>query len=103
MDFLDILGASGASYRYRRATLDQLPPTAGNVVAVISEPSKRRFLVCGAARSLNRVRPELEAILQANPSADLFVRLNVARATREAEHADVAAAVQPDAELPDID
>ena len=103
MEFLDVPGASGARYRYRRSTLGALPPTAGNLVAVVVTAPRRRYLLCGAARSLNHAGPTLEAVLQENRSAQVFIRLNVGRATREAEHADIVAAVSPDAELPDLD
>lgn len=102
MDFIDVPGASGTHYRYRRSSLEELPPTAGNIVAVVGAPPRRRFLICAAARSLSRARPELEAVLRENRGARLFVRLNVARAVREAEHADIVAAVAPDADLPDL-
>lgn len=103
MDFLDVSGASGAQYRFRRASLGELPMTAGNVVAVSGPPSKPRFLLCGAARSLSRAEPAIQAALGAARDAKLFIRLNVAAAVREAEHADISAAVEPEANLPDLD
>jgi len=102
MDFLDIPGASGAHYRYRRSTVAELPATAGNLVAVVGASSKRRYLLCAAARSLNQARPTLEAVLRDNPAAKVFIRLNVARAAREAEHADVVASTTPELDLPDL-
>jgi hypothetical protein len=103
MDFIDVPGASGAQYRYRRATLEALPATAGNIVAVVGSPARRRFLLCAAARSLVRARPHLEAVLRENRTATLFIRLNVARESREAEHADIVAAVAPAADVPDLE
>ncbi|TAJ73380.1 MAG: hypothetical protein EPO51_05095 [Phenylobacterium sp.] len=102
MDFLDVPGASGAQYRFRRATMAELPMTAGNVIAVVGVPAKRRFLLCGAARSLNRAAPQIEAALREARKAQVYIRLNIARAVREAEHADIVAAVCPEAELPDL-
>jgi hypothetical protein len=102
MEFLDVPGASGAQYRFRRSTMAELPMTAGNVIAVVGAPAKRRFLVCGAARSLNRAAPEIEAALRETRKAQLYIRLNIARAVREAEHADIVAAVRPEADLPDL-
>ena len=102
MDFLDIPGASGAHYRYRRSTVAELPATAGNLVAVVGASSKRRYLLCAAVRSLNQARPTLEAVLRDNPAAKVFIRLNVARAAREAEHADVVASTTPELDLPDL-
>ena len=103
MDFLDVPGASGTQYRFRRIGLGELPATAGNVVAVAGSPPKPRFLYCGAARSLNRAVPALEAFLRDRRGAAIFVRLNVARTVREAEHADIVAAVRPEAEAPELD
>lgn len=102
MDFLDVPGASGAQYRFRRASVPELPATAGNVVAVTGTPPRARFLLCGAARSLSQAGPTLEAALSRAPGATLFIRLNVGRAVREAEHADIVAALQPDADLADL-
>lgn len=103
MDFLDVPGASGAHYRFRGVNLGELPVTAGNVVAVSGPHRNPRFLLCGAARSLNRAEPALQAALGTARGAKLFIRLNVAGAVREAEHADIAAAVEPEANLPDLD
>jgi len=102
MDFLDVTGASGAAYRYRRVALDDLPVTAGNLVVVVGSPPRRRFLLCAAARSLSRAQPQVEPFLREHRAAQLFIRLNVARATREAEHADVVAAAEPEADLSDL-
>lgn len=103
MDFLDVPGASGTQYRFRRAEMAELPITAGNVVAVSGGGPQRRFLLCGAAPSLNRAAPALETALRETREAELFVRLNVSRATREAEHADIVAAVSPETDFPDLD
>lgn len=102
MEFLDVPGASGAHYRFRRSTMAELPMTAGNVIAVVGAPAKRRFLVCAAARSLNRAAPEIEAALREARKVQLYIRLNIARAIREAEHADIVAAIRPEADLPDL-
>lgn len=101
-DFLDVPGASGNSYRFRRARVTDLPSMAGNVVAVAGSQAKRRFLLCGAARSLNHAAPAIDAALRDARGANVFIRLNVARTVREAEHADIVAAVRPDSDLPDI-
>lgn len=95
-DFLDIRGLSGALYRFRRAKLADLPVTAGNVVVVTGGPDRPQFRLCGTARSLCRAVPALQDALVDHRGARVFVRLNVARSVREAEHADIVAAVQPD-------
>lgn len=102
-DFLDIAGASGAQYRFRSAAPAELPPMAGNLVVATGSPARLRVLFCGAARSLVRAAPVVTETLKANRNARLFVRLNVARAVRDAEHADIVAAVQPETEASDLD
>jgi len=102
-DFLDISGASGAAYRFRRATPADLPVMAGNLLVMTGASARPKVLFCGAARSLARAAPVVTEALKANRNARLFVRLNVARAVREAEHADIVAAVAPEAEASDLD
>lgn len=103
MDFLDVPGASGTRYRFHRADLAALPSAAGNAVAVAGAPPRLKFILCAAAHSLGRAAPALTAALADDPQARLFLRLNVSRAAREAEHADIVAAVRPDADLPDLE
>ncbi len=103
MDFLDVPGASGTQYRFRSARVGELPATAGNLVAVIGAPAAHRFLLCAAAPSLSRAAHAIDAALHGAPGVTVFIRLNVARAVREAEHADIVAAVSPDTDLPDLD
>lgn len=103
MDFLDVSGASGTRYRFRRTTLAELPVTAGNVIAVSGSPGKPPYLLCGAARSLNRAGPALIAAIGTARGPKLFIRLNVAGVVRDAEHADIVAAVEPEADLPRLD
>lgn len=100
-DFLDIAGASGTRYRFRRADFESLPVTAGNMLAVVGGPASPQVLVCAAARSLVRAAPAVREALKGAP-ATLFVRLNVARVQREAEHADIVQAVQPAHALDDL-
>ncbi|TAJ68721.1 MAG: hypothetical protein EPO51_24585 [Phenylobacterium sp.] len=102
-DFLDISGASGARYRFRSAAPAELPVMAGNVLVASGPSARLKVLFCGAAHSLVRAAPIVTETLKANRNARLFVRLNVARAVREAEHADIVAAVEPDAEAADLD
>lgn len=102
-DFLDVSGASGAAYRFRRATPADLPSMAGNLLVATGAATRPRILFCGAARSLARAAPVVTETLKANRNARLFVRLNVSRAQRDAEHADIVAAVAPETEASDLD
>lgn len=101
-DFLDVLGASGAQYRFRRTAPAELPAMAGNLLVASGETGRLKVLFCGAARSLARAAPAVADALQSDPHAALYVRLNVARTVREAEHADIVAGVSPAAEASDL-
>lgn len=103
MEFLDVPGASGAQYRFRRVALGELPFTAGNIVAVTGARTSRRFLLCATANDLTRAEAAIGEALRETRGANLFVRLNVARAVREAEHADIVAGVQPQTAFRDLD
>ena len=88
--FIDLPGASGALYRFRRFD-GQLPPVGGNFVYVREDDGAARVVGCGKTRVLAQA-------LAANPrrggeAGELYVRLNVASALRDAEHADLIAAL----------
>lgn len=92
MEFIDICGASGSAYRFRRwPTAGKHPPIAGNFVLVAE--GSRDVLAIGVTEDLSRAPLVLEA---AAKEAELFTRLNISRRTREAEHADLAL-LHPDA------
>ncbi|MDP3173738.1 MAG: hypothetical protein Q8M88_04830 [Phenylobacterium sp.] len=94
--FRELVGASGAVYRFRLCEdLSELPAQAGNFVWISSEFSPDEVVCCGIARSLLEVRAASAAVLLRRPSSRLYLRLNVGRAVREAEHQDIVAAVQP--------
>lgn len=101
-DFLDIRGASGAHYRFRRIAPAELPATAGNLVIASGAPGRLKVILCGTSRSLVKAAPTAAETLKANRNAQLFVRLNVALAVREAEHADIVAATAPETEAADL-
>jgi hypothetical protein len=85
MDFIDIRGASGTAYRFRRwPETGAHPPIAGNF-AVVSNSGA--ILCLGVLDDLSRAPAVLEARLK---GAQLFTRFNVSRLHRETEHADLA-------------
>src|SRR5438067_11786881 len=85
MDFIDIPGASGTAYRFRRwPSSGSHPAIAGNFVVVAE--NTRKVLAVGVIDDLSRVRAELEHLPR---GAALFTRLNVVRREREAEHSDL--------------
>jgi hypothetical protein len=89
MDFIDLKGASGAAYRFRRcAPGAHHPPIAGNFAWVRRTGSSCELLVLGVANNLSNIALQQE---RQGPEGgrDLFTRLNVNRGTRQAEHADL--------------
>jgi hypothetical protein len=92
VDFIDVPGASGTRYRFRQMAPEALPATAGNLVVAVGAPSRLKVLFCGSARSLAKAGPAVSQTLKGRRGAKLFVRLNVGRAVRDGEHADIVAA-----------
>lgn len=102
-NFVDLQGASGARYRFHRATVAELPAMSGNVVVASGAAARVKVRFCGTARSLAQAASAIGQRLSAHRGANLYIRLNVSRATREAEHADLIAGVSPDAHAGDLD
>ena len=88
--FIDLTGASGVQYRFRKVD-GQLPPIGGNFVCVRTEAGAARVIGCGKARTLARALAE--EIQGLGAQGDLYVRLNVAGALRDTEHEDLVAAL----------
>ncbi|HVI34471.1 hypothetical protein [Phenylobacterium sp.] len=92
--FLDLVGASGAAYRFRLLPDGQAHvPIAGNYVVVRPRGEGVKVVVVAVTEDLSRVLAEQPA--EVRRGARVYTRLNVARATREAEHADLAARYAP--------
>ena len=87
--FIDLVGASGASYRFRKVD-GQLPPTGGNFVYVREQEGLPLIVSCGKARTLAKALP-LSNAGAAGPADQLYVRLNVAGSKRDIEHDDLVA------------
>jgi hypothetical protein len=90
--FIDLTGASGDVYRFRRAE-GGLSPIGGNFVYVREVDGGPKVVCCGKARSLasvlmGRVWPADE---NAKPDDVLYIRLNASGRTRDAEHEDLVA------------
>jgi hypothetical protein len=94
MQIFDVEGRSGAAYRFRRAASGaELPAHAGNFVVVDPAARPGIVLACGTCRSLvelSKPWPDLTT-----GGAEVYVRLNVNRAARLAEHDDLAARLAP--------
>jgi hypothetical protein len=92
-DLVDLTGASGATYRFRRAD-GQTPLRIAGLFALV-RASARGFTVrfVGATNDLTQARQECPP--QMLKGAHLYIRLNVPRQAREAEHADLSANYGP--------
>jgi len=92
MDFIDVTGASGTAYRFRRWSGEGGHPSiAGNDVLAVERD--RKILAVGMLEDLSRASRQLVA----PKGVALFTRLNIARQLREAEHLDIVTA-HPEAE-----
>lgn len=91
--FIDLSGASGASYRFRAWPEAGQAPIAGNFAVVVKVGHALEVLLLGVTSDLSRASAQAAgAGLIGKP---LFVRLNVARATRRREHDDLVAGYAP--------
>lgn len=89
-DFIDLAGASGARYRFRLWPEDAAHvPVAGNYVYVREEPGGLRVLTVGETNDLSKARAGWPKAAKRG-ATHVYTRLNVSRAVREAEHADLA-------------
>jgi hypothetical protein len=87
--FIDFRGASGAAYRFRlwpEGAAHQ--PIAGTYVCVRADASGHAVLHIGETIDLSLVRDELPKRLR-EATTHIYTRLNVAGATRCAEHEDL--------------
>jgi hypothetical protein len=90
-DFIDLEGVSGARYRFR-VWLDgePHPPIGGNYVYLREEDTGFTVLLVAETNDLSRARSAWPMALRAG-ATHAFTRLNVPRATRRADHEDLAA------------
>ena len=94
-DFIELKGASDATYRFRRWA-EGAPhlPIAGNYVYVREVGKGFKVVLVGVATDLSRCRAELGKVVP-RKAGHVYTRLNVSRATRHAEHDDLVAAHHP--------
>jgi hypothetical protein len=93
---IDLPGASGETYRFRR--LDDLaapPATAGNFANVRWDQREPVVLYLGVADSLSAVQVRWAESKAQHQASNVFVRLNVGRETREREHDDLLQCARP--------
>jgi hypothetical protein len=89
-DVVDLVGASGSTYRFRLVAEGSDPlRIAGNYAWLRPKGEGMSVARLGLTNDLSRVRADTPA--SARRGARLYTRLNVVRAVREAEHADLVA------------
>lgn len=95
-EILDLQGASGETYRFRLiADAAQLPATSGNFVYVRWRGTTPQVFCCGAVNRLSAAAGRWDEAVRAHGATGLYIRLNVARALRNEEHADLIAKHRP--------
>ena len=90
--FLDLVGASGTAYRFRKPD-GAVSPIGGNFVYVREQDGAPRVVCCGCARSLGWALSKPIWLSDENSAQDdqLYIRLNAIRNTRTNEHEDLVA------------
>ena len=102
--FLDVIGVSGASYRFRAVERGaMLPIEAGNFLVLREGGAEgERPVCCGTAPSLARATSAWAKSIEENGRCLLYIRLNLTRHVRLAEHADISAALRPKVVLEEV-
>ena len=92
-DFVELKGASGRGYRFRVVRTGETPlPMAGNYAIVNWQAGRCSVVRLGMTNDLSKVHDD--APPRDRELVQTYIRLNVARSAREAEHEDLAAAYQ---------
>lgn len=95
-DILDLQGASGGSYRFRRIDDPaQLPATSGNFVHVRWSGEVAQVVYCGSVNTLTSAADRWSETVGVYGAVGLYIRLNVARRGRDEEHADLVEKHRP--------
>ena len=94
-DFIDLPGASGATYRFRLwpEGASHLP-IAGNYMFVRESSDGVKVVLAGLTNDLSSCRKEFRKAAK-RKATHIYTRLNVSRATRHAEHEDIVAGIKP--------
>jgi hypothetical protein len=90
--FIDLVGASGTAYRFRKSG-DALSSIGGNFVYVRYDGGARGVVCCGKALSLSGAlsKPVWLSDENGRDEDQLYVRLNAIGRTRSSEHEDLLA------------
>jgi hypothetical protein len=90
--FIELVGASGVAYRFRKAD-GPLSPIGGNFVYLRDVDGQPTVVCCGRARSIGWAlsQPIWTSDENGQPDDQLYVRLNAISKTRHSEHEDLVA------------
>lgn len=92
-DFIDLRGASGSVYRFRRAANpDQLPAEGGNFAYVKYVDGKPEVIHLSAGETLHQAREGWSEAVATRGAEAIFFRLNISSQQRLAEHDDLSTA-----------
>lgn len=90
--FVDLQGASGATYRFRLAPEGQVTtPMAGNYALLRQEADGFAVVSVAATNDLTTANAEWKRAQAKQAGAHLYIRLNVSASIRETEQRDIAA------------
>jgi hypothetical protein len=95
---IELAGKSGARYRYTALEEDRfIPPSGANFVIAELTPQGPDLVYVGETDNLANLawRKALEEARKTKPNAKVLTRLNVTRAVREAERADLVEQYRP--------
>jgi hypothetical protein len=93
--FVELQGASGASYRYRLWRPGEVHlPIAGNYAVVEETEDGFAIRALDLSDDLSVVRQQLKPALRDQPGIQIYTRLNISRAVRTAENLDIVAATK---------
>ncbi|MGZ3274970.1 MAG: hypothetical protein ACXU82_00135 [Caulobacteraceae bacterium] len=88
--FIDLEGASGATYRFHRVNdLSNLPAIAGNFAYVQGDGPKPLVVCCGTDETLLKAAARWPSAQQTHKATAIYVRRNVSWRVRAYEHEDI--------------
>jgi hypothetical protein len=88
--FVDILGASGAAYRFQLVANDrQLPAMGGNLIVMKGDSAGDQIWYCGSSRGLQAAKHFWSTLAGQEPPVSIYVRRNISSAERTAELEDI--------------
>jgi hypothetical protein len=104
LDYVDIIGASGARYRFMRLKEGRpLSPMGGNFVFARHTGPRVELIYLGEVQNLLKdARDRWKEAVERYQVSELYTRLNISERVRQLEHGDIMEAHHPTMnEMPD--